>query len=460
MDYTLRLLFLVLLFLTIIVFTIRKGPTLQFEDIKTIVLDFLLVPLAVGMVIVFTLIITRTDPMRLILQISAQISGRFNVSFVDAIPPDLKDSLEVISVSRHDTDADDFSEWVVFYQFDLQSGSSPIQGVIYDNDRGNPPVIFPYQLRVPDRDYLSEGSISLEFAQIPTEAEDSPQEILVNGSKELSIFRFDETNNTEPWQPPRDDPPRYKNIGFFRGTEGVRFNAGRVTVRNRDEFERSQLVRRSIYEYQADTESYFDSTLTSLAPPVMETIDFFADPPNDIFDTSFPEKTVLAFYASTCGDTDDSLCRNANADWDSRDFLAPDDNPSRDSALREFNNRNAGYFGLTSLDSSQNIVVKVLRYYPQVERLTAQPLYTGAEPQGNCVEIQLGNPLVGQPDTLAFRMRFVDGEWKIERQISTSNCRTELQVYSDTFVPPVDSSEPTPLPPLGPAAPTQVPPLE
>jgi len=464
LDNTLRVLFLVFLVITALIFTIRKGSALSFSEIRDILLDFLLVPVAIGTVVIFALLITRTDPMRLILELTGQLSGHFNVSFLEAIPPDLQDSLKVLSVSRQDTDGDDFSEWVVFYQFDVDSSRNPVQGVVYDNDRGNPPVIFPYQLRVPDRDYLSEGDVSLDLTQIPVDGEGS-EEILVYGSKELSIFRFQQ--NSEAWEPPRDDPPRYKAIGFFRGTEGVSLDQDRVTVRNRDEFERSQLARRTIYEYQPATESYFDSTFVTLAPPVMETVDFLASPPQDVFDTAYPEKVVLAFYASTCGGVDDSLCRHAGAGWDSKEFLAPDDDPTKDSALREFQNGNAAYFGLTSLSSSQNIVVRTLRYYPQVERSTGQSIYTGVEPQGNCVEIQLGHPIVGQPDTLSFRMRFVNGKWKIERQIQSGDCRSELQVLSDTFAPPADSLEPTPLPPLGPVpteapagSPTQIPPSE
>ena len=118
MDNALRVLFLVFLFITAIIFTIRKGPALGLEDIKVIVLDFLLVPVAIGTVVVFAFIITRTDPMGLILEVSSQISGRFNVSFLEAIPPDLRDTLDVVSVNRQDTDGDGFSEWVVFYQFE------------------------------------------------------------------------------------------------------------------------------------------------------------------------------------------------------------------------------------------------------------------------------------------------------------------------------------------------------
>lgn len=456
---TIKILFLVLLFITAIIFIIRNGPTLTLGDIRDIFLDFLLVPAAILTAALFFMILFRIDPMNVLLRVSSRLSGQFNVSFLEAIPRDLhvdlQDSLKVLSVNRYDTDGDEFSEWVVFYQFDVDSSRNPVQGVVYDNDRGNPPVIFPYQLRVPDRDYLSEGSVSLSLTQIPVDGE-GPQEILVQGNRELSIFRFEE--NSKAWEPPRDDPPRYKAIGFFRGTEGVRIDQDRVTVRNRDEFERSQLVRRTIYEYQPEYESYFISLDPPvLAQPVMETVDFLSSPPQDVFDTAFPEKVVLAFYASTCGGVDDSLCRHADAGWDSRDFLARDTDPTRDSAFREFQNGNAAYFGLRSLNSSQDVVVRILRYYPQEERDNAQPVYTGEEPLGNCVEIQLGNPIEDQRDTLAYRMRFVNGEWKIKERIQLEEClQTNIPISeTDTFSPP------TPAPGLPPVSnPTEIPPSE
>ena len=164
----LRIIFLVLLIGTAIVFAlVNPQPVFNLGQVWTILLHFLLVPLALGTVIVFFLILTRTDPMSLLLRVSQRISGSFNVSFLDATAH-LNDRVNVISVNRQDTDGDDFAEWVVFYQFDLQGSNSPIYGAIYDNDRGNPPIIFPYQLRVPDRDYLSEDTPTLDFVQIPT----------------------------------------------------------------------------------------------------------------------------------------------------------------------------------------------------------------------------------------------------------------------------------------------------
>ena len=471
MGLELRIVFLVLLIFTALIFAIRRGPVLRLHDLWIILLDFLLVPLALGTVITFALLITRTDPMSLILRVSQAISGRFNVSFLDAIPPRLDDALRVSSVNRQDTDGDGFNEWVVFYHFDVQSGQSPILGAIYDNDRGNPPIIFPYQLRPPDRDYLSEGvSPRLNFSQIDAEG---PQEIITQSSEEITIFKYNASRKSAEWQPPKDNPPVYESIGFFRGSGGVSFDeqTKQVTVISRDAFERSQLVWRAIYAFDEELGSYFQPMQTeaplespvpaspSLLPPIMETVDFFQSPPDDIFNTSFPEKIVLAFYAATCGGMDQTLCRNANINWEAEDFLVPVENcnqdSARDTAFCEFRSGNAGYFGLNSLRNERNIRVRTLRYYPGVEEVTSvsinqDPLaYAGNVPRANCVEISLGNPRRGLPDTYFYQMQLHNGQWKIANraasfeQCATGSTRLSLDDAA-TFSPPSD------LPPLGP----------
>jgi len=420
----LRIVFLFLLFVTAILFTLRKGPALEPEDVKFILLDFLLVPALIGTVATFALLITRTDPMSLYLQITSQISGRVNVSFLDAIPPHLRDSLEIVSVGRHDTDGDTFEEWVVFYKFDLQSGNSPIYGAVYDSDRGNPPVIFPYRLSVPGRDYLSEDGRTLTFELEPIttdqngpDGQDLP-EIKVSDANQLALFRFQE--NSALWDFPRDAPPRYQPIGFFRGSGGVSFDdtTKNVTVIDRDDFERSQLAVRSVYALNQATNSYWDNFDSQvLAAPIISTIDFFADPPNDVFTTAFPEKIVLAYYASNCTEADDTLCRNANVDWNPQDFLAAD-------ALTEYQNGNAEYFGLSGFGNVRSISVSELRYYPRLETDadllvsgSGRDVVTGEEAQFNVVDIAFianGAPL----ETARYEMGQVDGQWKIQRRVA------------------------------------------
>ncbi len=136
---------------------------------------------------------------------------------------------------------------------------------------------------------------------------------MISDSDRMTIFRYDPTNKSQvaPPDQPTDSPPRYVSIGFFTGSGGVTFDSDTkdVTVINHNQTTRSQISVRSMYALNPDTKTYwagFDNQ--TLAAPIIQTIDFFAGPPDDIFNTSYPENIVLAFYASTCGSADKSLC--------------------------------------------------------------------------------------------------------------------------------------------------------
>lgn len=441
MALDLRIVFLFLLFLTMILFTLLRGPTLTVNQLMQIILSFLLVPAAVGTVTVFGLLLTRTDPMPYLRLGAYELSLRQNISFAEAVPAALQSSLSVDAVEKDDTDGDGFDEWVVFYKFDLQSGNSPIKVIIYDNDRGNPPVIFPYSLRAPARDYLAEDAHSTTFRLVDvTEDRNGVQgenipEILVSDRNQLSIFRFQQ--NSEPWDFPRDNPPRYYPIGFFRGNIGVTAattdravtldeTTKDVTVIDRQDFERSQLAVRSIYQLNPVTNSYWDNLepLGSnrqqnpvLAEPIVSTIDFFSGPPDDIFNSTFPEKIVLGFYTSTCGQADLTLCHNLPLEWQPRDFLTGD-------ALGEFNNGNSSYFGLDSASANQDVSITNLHYYPQLEvdrdlQVTGpgRDVVTGEEPRFNIVQVSLKRSDRPSED-LGFEMALINGQWKIQRRVS------------------------------------------
>jgi hypothetical protein len=161
----LKIIFLILLFVTIIFSYIRfTPPGAKFLGETLSGSLFLLSALGTGLV--FFIILFNIDPMPIIRRVSYQISRSQLVSFEHAIPPNLQDNLAVSDIIRIDTDGDNFKEWVVFYQFDLRGNSSPVKAMIYDNDRGNPPIIFPYALAPPHRDYLSEGKVSFELENI------------------------------------------------------------------------------------------------------------------------------------------------------------------------------------------------------------------------------------------------------------------------------------------------------
>jgi hypothetical protein len=428
----LRIAFLIALFATLILYALNfPVPGLQYLW-NTLGRIFLLAA-GLATAALFVVLLFRIDPLPYIRQAAYILGIRQLVSFEDAIPPNLIANLAVTKIVREDTDLDGFQEWVVFYKFDKRASSSPIEGVIYDNDRGNPPVIFPYSLRAPDRNYLSEDELDLELIVQPVARDQNGpdgtdiDELVIASQHELTIFRFGQ--NSEPWDFPRDAPPRYEPIGFFRGSGNVVFDpeTRRVTVNDRNGFERSQLAIRSIYELRVDPQTNYETYLDPLAPlggvgvprvaaPVVSTVDFYPTPPDDVINTLYPEKIVLAFYAATCGGLDDTLCRNAADEdgWQPRDFLTGD-------ALSAFEANNPAYFGLPNFGGNQNISISQLRYYPHLETDPdlletggGRDVVTGEQAQENLVDIIFtvnGAPL----ETRRYEMRLVEGQWKILR---------------------------------------------
>jgi len=429
----LRIVFLFLLAVTTFLLILNRGAFDGFGSIIRIFLSFLLVVFGSATVAVFLLLLTRTNPVPYMRQAGYIVGVQQLVNFDTAIPPRLEDSLAVSNIVKMDTDGDNFKEWVVFYNFDLRGSYSPVYGYVYDNDRGNPPVIFPYALLPPNRTFLSQGAVSnIELTDVvagengPT-GNDLP-EILVQGSGELSIFSF--LQNSSEWDYPRDAPPRYQPLGFFTGSGGVDFdsNSKAVTVNERQGFERSQLVNRQVYVVNEATNTYWDKYYNpaeldrKLAAPAVSTIDFSGASPDNILSTTYPENIVLAFYAATCGRSDSTLCRHAGADWNARDFLDPNGD-----AYSNYTNNTASYFELPNLNSNQNLSVKALQYYPQIETdpdlLTTgggRDVVTGEEAQANAVDIVFSLQSDGeQTERVArYRMSLVGGEWKIYGRLS------------------------------------------
>lgn len=384
----------------------------------------------------------------------------FDTAFDHGLPDAVSDNIGVVNVIRADTDADGFEEWVVFYLFDQRAARSPIHGAIYDNDRGNPPVIFPYQLQAPDRNYLSEEQVfgpGLTIQELATDHNgpdgSNMPELIIQGLNELTIFRH--RNNSDFWDFPRDAPGRYQAIGFFRGNGGVSIDLtqgsasyGRVTVTDRNGYERSQLAIRSIYGLLTGSDgnqTYLDPIpplggvgMPQVAAPIISTVDFSPAPPGEIFNTPFPEKIVLAFYAATCGATDDTLCLNTqyNLGWQPGDFLTGD-------ALSAFEGNNPAYFGLSGLNNNQNILVTQLRYHPGLETDTdllatggGRDVVTGEQGQFSLVDISFsagGAPL----EMRRYEMVLVEGRWKISRafKLVTSALEASNQA-GQGFAPP------------------------
>jgi hypothetical protein len=431
----LKISFLVLLGLTAVLFGIRFGIPFTLRDIGIMLLDVILVPVALATAAVFMMIIFQINPEALLLQLITAVSNR-TVSFVTAVPANLAETLEAKIVQRHDTDADGFEEWVVFYEFDVKSSANPVQLTIYDSDRGVPPVIFPYNLITPEGNYLGEDATTIEFSLVdiidnPSDSGTQYKEIMVRGNPgRLSLFAYNPAYDVEiPLsQLPANTPIRYQSIGFFRGSGGVKLDATSskkaVTVQVPYQEARSQLSWRSIYELNPDTNytSYYQSNCDqsliescALESPVLETVDFYGGIPNDILSSRYPENIVLGFYAATCGRADSSLCKNATNEskLNFKNFL----HPEGDAVANQ-----ASYFGLRSLNNSSDIRVTALKPVFQGNLGTTN---TGIDddpdaPQVQVVSISLTeNGLPTIPETLQFELRRDDGQWKIFRTVDS-----------------------------------------
>lgn len=361
-----------------------------------------------------------------------------------------EETIRVCTVNRVDTDSDGFREWLVFYQTDpIQQrnwrqpcpDSSPWLGAIYDNDRGEPPIIFPYELTPPNRESLGDSGVSSTLIEVVQNRSDTTgvnidssattgpiPEILIYGwlrgvPNQLTIFTFQQ--NTRPWDTPTNTPPRYQVIGAFMGDGGVAYNQETklVTVLDTSPLGRSQLAVRSVYQLHGPVgdQTYMSLTdPTKLAAPIESTIDFAFGPPEDIYKTEYPEQIVLAFYQSLDQDMENVV------DWDSREFLAPvGTTPPSGDALQNFDANNFAYFFFTELDKNiqlsdiYDLSIVQLQYFPKVETTPSERTIEGENPVKGRVDIQIvGGDQTKIPDhLLSFEMVFLNGEWKINRRL-------------------------------------------
>jgi hypothetical protein len=345
-------------------------------------------------------------------RIMDECRGGYLVDFQDIMP----ENLRVQNLQRMDTDGDGEEEWVVFYYYDITGGRGPIAGAVYDNDRGWPPVLFPYQLRVPDRDYL--GEYGLTATQVNLIAEDEVPALFVwDGGSGLNIFRYYQEAKTDRWKPPEDRSP-YFPVGVFRG-DSVSFdiNTKQVTVWDRGGFatgvmaadhERSQLANKRVYTLRDETYMKSGDDLTTLSSPMESYIEFTGGGmPDDIFATQYPEKVVLGFY---------KVLSNEGGDIKAEDFLTGE-------AINEYKEGRMDYFGVPwSKDYKDGVV-----------RVTEITYSTGVEDQNRIVNSQGLHPLRGQvtvrivaqpkrdqpalqPEPRAWVLVLQEGNWKIEKR--------------------------------------------
>jgi len=284
------------------------------------------------------------------------------VSWPDIAAPGIQMAGKNHAAQRLDTDGDGFKEWVVKYQYDMANPAvrSPVAVAIYDNDRGNPPVLYPYRLVLPNRDYTGETDwFGTEVAMgdyIKGDTTGRP-EILVRGHgtpAELALYRYDGTRKSEEWTDPRDYPPVYRCIGFFRGDAVELPDANnRVVVVNRI-YDRSQLSKKEVYLYDAARDTYLDATEKGPLPAKETWIDFTFNEPWDVAKSEYPEKVVLAYYKR----------------FPNGEVLPLMSTLAREHTKIAAQTRDANAYGLAVMpDQIDRILVQTLAYTPAAEKI-------------------------------------------------------------------------------------------
>jgi hypothetical protein len=214
----------------------------------------------------------------------------------------LPESKRPQDVQLLDADGDGKNEWIVFYKFDLVEGTtgrrfSPIGGAVYNDDHGDPPVVFPYELLPPDQVYLGEQNCVAEVRDlIPT---NQGAELLVNNYAEeglvvdLGVFHWYDHDRDDLSKNPSEERQGYECLGFFHGSGGITLAESEVIVKERSD-ERSQLSIQRVYDVRGG--SYFQPGGKELWPPVEKSVEFTFGVPEDVAQSPYPEKIVLAFY--------------------------------------------------------------------------------------------------------------------------------------------------------------------
>jgi hypothetical protein len=381
---------------------------------------FLLVSLAV--VAVFLVVLGLLKPKELAIlgakclsggNLLDQCRGGTLMDFADVVT----DTMRIASVQRMDTDGDGFKEWVALYYYDIyqKPPRGPIAGAIYDNDRGWPPVLFPYQLRLPDRDYLGEGSITIEQFNVVEEPPAVPELLVRDGDRELSIFHYNKAALTEAWKPP-EDRMLYFPIGVFRG-DRVSFDkqTRQVTVWDQGGFavgamagdrERSQLTNKRVYSLIGG--SYMNpADVKALNAPMESSIDFnLGWAPADVLSTQYPEKIVLGFYKTMGGEGNGA---------DPEGFLTGE-------ALQQYQEGRLDYFGIPwSENDSGKIWVTQLGYSTKVEEQEAEITAQGVQPLRSQASVTFvlqpkDQPTLPTPQSRTWVLVSQEGKWKMEKR--------------------------------------------
>jgi hypothetical protein len=353
---------------------------------------------------------TQLDTWKLREPVARWVTFNTWVAWPDITPPEIQMAGRNRAVQRMDTDGDGFEEWVVEYEYDLAVQRSPVAVAIYDNDRGTPPVLYPYRLVLPDRDYASETSwwgTNVKMGDYVKGDPTGQPEILVHGvgpPEEFALFRYDATRKSQDWMDPRDYPPVYRCIGYFRG-DSIKLpdEDNDVIITRRVAYDRSQLAIKERYRYDAARDTYLDTDEKTLLPKVESWVDFAFAEPVDVASSEYPEKVVLAFYKRfPNGDVAPFMSRQA-----------------REYAKIANQTLDSGAYGLPVMpDRIDRILIQTLAYTPQAEN---QPYIDsqGVTRFGALVHVEFFYTLKDVPDkkrwySIKWFVIQEEGNWRLD----------------------------------------------
>jgi hypothetical protein len=315
----------------------------------------------------------------------------------------LPQSLRSYDVQRLDQSPEETRQWLVLYEYDLAGTSefSPIAGVVYRADRGGinePPVLFPYPLRPPDRDYLGTDTVQVTRRDVLT-AKAGAELVVVNKNSdgfvtEAAIFYWHDPLGDEPWRPHSLEERYYQCMGFFRVNGQIKIEKDRAVV---EEWARDRSQLALVHAYTPNETGSYLAEGATLHAPASSYIDFAFGQTGTVLDSPYPEKIVLAFYNGLGEPTTDLTA-----------YLSENGQTLLDFGL-------VGYGCDWPPNQVANALVQEITYYPGVEAQTPQE-----QAQQALVELRVqcrsktGETMLQGVQTGWFLVR-EKGQWKMDQ---------------------------------------------
>lgn len=322
-------------------------------------------------------------------------AAKTEIDLGELLPP----SLQAIEVQRLDLVPGTPAQWLVLYKYDAAEHFSPIAGVVYRADRGGknqPRIIYPYPLRLPDRDYLGTGNVSVRPQDVLS-AWDGVELVAENKNTdgfvtEAAVFVWHDSYPNDTWRKP-EEGRFYECMGYFRSEGEVVVQHNEVIVKELEN-DRSQLAR--YYKYRPDAQGRYLAQGAELRPSVDSWVDFAFPQTGSVADSPYPEKIVLAFYNAIGGPADGL-----------RAFLSKE-------AQERLKAGDLDYGCGWQLGEVKKVTIRQVGYHAAVEAQTKEE-----EDRESLVELKIRcePKLAGKSKevTAAWYLKRETGQWKMDR---------------------------------------------